>query len=395
MTRILPPVRLTGALLLRDGVLQPRSLALAEGRITKGPLPEIDMRGYYLLPGIVDLHGDAFERHIAPRRSAGFDLRTGLESTDRDAAAHGVTTAWLAQSWSWEGGKRGPDAAEALLAAHAAYRGQMGTDMRVQIRCETHLVDSGPRLLAAVERYGVDYVVFNNHLDDAVETARMRPAQVALWAEQEGVSYEHYMATIAAAMERRREVPRHLCRLAEEFDRLGVVYGSHDDPDGETRETYHRLGARITEFPTRRRAAAVAKALNDPVLMGAPNVVRGGSQSGNVAALDLIEDGLCDALVSDYYYPALARAAWALVDAGLKDLPAAWAMISTAPAQILGLTDRGVLDVGKRADLVAVNVETRSVEMTVAGGVVTYVGGGAARRLAGAEMPAAISAAAE
>ena len=151
MQRILPPVRFTGAQILRDGALQSRSLALAEGRITKGPLPEVDMRGYYLLPGIVDLHGDAFERHVAPRPSAPFDLATGFESTDRDAAANGITTAWIAQSWSWEGGRRGPDFAEAMLEAHADMRHGFGTDLRVQIRCETHLVETGDRLLAAAK----------------------------------------------------------------------------------------------------------------------------------------------------------------------------------------------------------------------------------------------------
>ena len=82
-------------------------LSIANGRITDRPGPAIDLTGYDLMPGIVDLHGDAFERHIAPRPSAPFPLIDGLHGTDRDMAAHGVTTAFLAQSWSWEGGLRG------------------------------------------------------------------------------------------------------------------------------------------------------------------------------------------------------------------------------------------------------------------------------------------------
>ena len=129
-------------------------------------------------------------------------------------------------------------------------------------------------------------------------------------------------------------MPRYLCRLSEAFDTLGVTYGSHDDGDGETREMYSMIGAKICEFPTRRAAAALAHAVGDPVLMGAPNVVRGGSQSGNIAATDLIHAGLCDALVSDYYYPALHQAAFRLVDDGLMELPSAWDLISKNPAQI-------------------------------------------------------------
>jgi len=383
MPQVLHPLRLTGATLLRDGELQKRSLAIAGGRITKGPLPEVDLSGYLILPGIVDLHGDAFERHIAPRPSAPFELSTGLTATDRDAATNGVTTAWLAQSWSWEGGHRSPDRAEEVMAALVDYRRHALTDLRLQVRCETHLVDSGPRLLEAVKRFGIDYVVFNNHLDEAVEYSRKQPEVIFHWAKQAGRTPDEHMALVEGAMARSKDVPRHLCRLAEAFDELGVVYGSHDDPDGETRERFSMIGARIAEFPTTRKAAAAAKAMSDPVLMGAPNVVRGGSQSGNVAAADLIRQGLCDALVSDYYYPALAAAAWRLVDEGVMSLPRAWAMISEKPAEILRLPDRGRLDYGKRADICVVNEATRRVEMTISGGRLAYLAGEAAHRFAG------------
>lgn len=382
MAPILPPLRFTGATVLRDAQMQQRSVAIADGRITKGPLPEVDLTGYLILPGIIDLHGDAFERHIAPRPSAPFALSTGLHSTDREAAHNGVTTAWLAQSWSWEGGHRGPENAERILQALDDYRPRALTDLRIQIRCETHMVDSGPQLLAAVERHGVDYVIFNNHLPEAIDTARDNPDAIYHWAKQAGRTPDQHMALVNGALARGKEVPRHLCRLAEAFDRLGVTYGSHDDPDGETREGYSMIGARVAEFPTDRRAAAAAHAMNDPVLMGAPNVVRGGSQSGNIAAMDLIRQGLCDALVSDYYYPSLAQAAWRLVDEGVMDLPRAWAMISSKPAEILRLPDRGTLSFGKRADLTVINAANRHIEMTISGGRLSYLAGQAAHRFA-------------
>lgn len=382
MPQILPPLRFTGALTLRDGEMQQRSLAVADGRITKGPLPEIDLSGYLIMPGIIDLHGDAFERHIAPRPSAPFAISTGLAGTDREAAANGVTTAWLAQSWSWEGGHRGPDYAERVMAELDTYRPRALTDLRIQIRCETHTVETGLRLLDAVRRHKIDYVVFNNHLPEAVDLARDKPEALFHWAKQAGRTVEEHMARVKAASACGKDVPRHLCRLADAFDALGVLYGSHDDPDGETREHYSMIGARIAEFPTARRAAAAAKAMGDPVLMGAPNVVRGGSQSGNIAASDLIRQDLCDALVSDYYYPSLAAAAWRLVDEGIASLPKAWAMISSKPAEILRLPDRGRLDYGKRADLTVINADTRMIEMTIAGGRLTYLSGVAAHRFA-------------
>lgn len=384
---LLPPLRLVGAQILRDGEMQRRSLAIAGGRITKGPLPEVDMAGFYLMPGIIDLHGDAFERHIAPRPSAPFDLVQGLASADREAAANGVTTAFFAQSWSWEGGHRGPDYAERVMAALDAWRPRALTDIRLQIRAETHLVDAGARLIAAVERHRIGYVVFNNHLGEAVEIGARDPQDFAIWARKLGRSAEEHLAAVEAAASRAREVPRHLCTLAEAFDRLGVLYGSHDDPDGETRERFSMIGARIAEFPTARKAAAAAKAMNDPVLMGAPNVVRGGSQAGNIAATDLIAAGLCDALVSDYYYPALVQAVWTLVDRGLASLPKAWAMISARPAEILRMPDRGVLDFGRRADVTVVNAATRQVEATISGGRLTYLAGEAGRRFMAGQQP--------
>ncbi|MCD1626017.1 alpha-D-ribose 1-methylphosphonate 5-triphosphate diphosphatase [Seohaeicola saemankumensis] len=387
-----PPLRLIGASVLRDGAMQKRSVAIKDGMISKGPLPEVDLTGFLVLPGIIDLHGDAFERHIAPRPSAPFPVETGLHATDRDAAANGVTTAWLAQSWSWEGGHRSPDMAENMLQAMLDLRPHLMTDLRLQLRVETHTVDTADRLLAAVRRYGVDYVVFNNHLEEGVQLAQSRPTELALWAAKSGRSAAEQMALVEATRKQSPQVPRYLCRLAEAFDTLGVVYGSHDDPDGETRERFSMIGARICEFPTARSAAALARAVNDPVLMGAPNVVRGGSQSGNIAATDLIRRGMCDALVSDYYYPALSRAAFRLVEDGLLDLPAAWAMISARPAQIMHLSDRGVIDYGKRADLCVVNAATQRIEATLVAGRLTHLTGEAARRFLGGRAAMALAA---
>jgi alpha-D-ribose 1-methylphosphonate 5-triphosphate diphosphatase len=392
MDRTLPPLRLTGATVLRDGMMQDRTVAIAGGRIDAGPFPAVDLTGYYILPGIIDLHGDAFERHIAPRPSAPFPLDMGLLGVDQDAAANGVTTAWLAQSWSWEGGQRSPEFAIDIMQALAVYKSRALTDLRIQIRYETHALDSAERLLAAVRQFGIDYVIFNNHLDEALATYANRPHDLELWAKRAGRSGAEMMASVMAAKHRAQEVPRNLCLLAEAFDTLGVTYGSHDDPDGETRETYAMMGARVCEFPITLSAAKVAHAVGDPVLMGAPNVVRGGSQAGNIAALAVIRAGKCTALVSDYHYPALARAAFALVDQGLRDLPQAWAMISAAPAQIMRLTDRGVIGPGKRADLVVIDKATRRVECTIVAGRIAYLSGAAAHRFVTMGQPLQLAA---
>ncbi len=252
-------LRLTGGSVLRDGQMMDRSVAIEDGRISKGPLPEVDMRGYYILPGIIDLHGAAFLRNMAP----GQTLCTALRATDHAAAAHGVTTAWLSQGWSWaEQGPHSPSAAEALLAALDKYRPQALSDLRIQIACETHTVDTADRLLAAVRRYHVDHVVFRNTLPDALLHLETR---------------SETRVCLAQAEAQKRAVPRYLCRLAEAFDTLGVTYGSYGDPDGETRETFSMIGAKVCICPTRRSAAALARAVGDPVLLRAGEVTAGQS----------------------------------------------------------------------------------------------------------------------
>ena len=153
------------------------------------------------------------------------------------------------------------------------------------------------------------------------------------------------------------------------------------------------IGAKIAEFPLTRRAASAAHAMMSPVIMGAPNVVRGRSQAGNVSALALVSDGLCDVLVSDYHIPALPLAVWGLVDRGVMGLAQAWALVSSRPAEIMRLVDRGRLEPGLRADMVIVNAETRGIEATISAGRLSYLAGEAARRFV--SQPEALRLAAE
>lgn len=386
---MLPPLRLTGARILRDGGLCDDALTLADGIIQDCPARELDLSGYLVLPGIVDLHGDGFERHLSPRPAAPFEKTRALRSVAAELAANGVTTAWLAQSWSWEGGFRSADATEALLAALEHARPGLLPDIRVQIRLETHVPDEHARLLQAVARYGVDYVVFNNHLPEAQQMVQDHPQRFAQWAAQQGRSPQELLTIIEKAGQMDERVPQALASLATTLAAQGVAMGSHDDGDAKTRGRFRSIGAPICEFPTTAEAARDAIAAGEPVLMGAPNVVRGGSQSGNIAAEGLVADGLCTALVSDYYYPALPQAAFALADRGTLPLAQAWDLLSRAPARAMGLSDRGGLEPGQRADLVVVDPETHAIEATITGGRLAYAHGAAARRLMGGAAMAA------
>jgi len=133
---------------------------------------------------------------------------------------------------------------------------------------------------------------------------------------------------------------------------------SHDDSSPAMRQGFRAQGVNIAEFPVNEATAREAAAAGDFIVFGAPNVVRGGSHTGWTRASDMIAKGLCSILASDYYYPAQLLAAFRLVADGVLALPAAWNLISAAPAQAAGLADRGVLGAGRRADLILVDDET-------------------------------------
>jgi alpha-D-ribose 1-methylphosphonate 5-triphosphate diphosphatase len=136
----------------------------------------------------------------------------------------------------------------------------------------------------------------------------------------------------------------------------------------------------IAEFPETVEAAQAAHADGDAIVLGAPNAVRGGSHKRNVSAGELIAMGYCDALASDYHCPSPRRAALMLEDTGVADFAGAWHLVSKGPARVLGLEDRGVLEVGKRADLVILDRETRRVAATLAAGRISFLNGNVASR---------------
>lgn len=156
---------------------------------------------------------------------------------------------------------------------------------------------------------------------------------------------------------------------------------SHDDYSTDRRDYFRGMGARICEFPLSEEIGKEARAAGDYVVMGSPNVVRGGSHLGWASAAVLAEAGICNILSSDYFYPAMARAALIMAGRGVLDLPSAWALISSNPAAATGLTDRGVIALGKRADIVVVEPETGRAVLTVARGGIAYITAAGASRL--------------
>lgn len=374
---------LHGAEVLRPEGFAQEPLGIVAGKIEDADgARQVDLRGYQILPGIVDLHGDGFERHLAPRRGAMKNLGDGLVSVDAELAANGVTTAVLAQFWSWEGGMRSPDFARRFLEALSATEG-LRTEMLVQLRFESHLLEDYTAFEAVVAAFDVPYVVFNDHLPHAALAKGKKPPRLTGQALKSGRSPEVHLALLQALHAVTESVPEAVARLAARLAANGVKLGSHDDDSAATRETWRGCGLSISEFPETMAAAEAAKAAGDPVVMGAPNVVRGGSHSGKVSAAEMVAAGLVDGLASDYHYPAPRQAVLRLVEDGVCDFAQAWALVSTKPAAVLGLNDRGSLEAGKRADLVIVEAESGRIGATLVGGQVSFMAGDVAARFMG------------
>ncbi len=372
----------TGAeiLLPGEGLVQV-PLSIADGVVVQDRQREVELAGYRILPGIVDLHGDGFESHVAPRRGAMKDTTEGLIAAEAEIAANGITTAVLAQFYSWEGGLRGPDFAHRVLSALAEVRSQVVSDLRAQLRFETHLLEHYDELAQKLERWGVNYVVFNDHLPHERLAQGRKPPRLAGQALKAGRSPEAQLEMLMALHARGPDVPQALDGLSAKLAKQGVRMGSHDDTSAEMRALWRARGVRIAEFPETLEAAEAARVGGDVIVMGAPNLVRGGSHKGNVSALDLVTMGFCDALASDYHYPSPRRAALMLSEAGVLPFEAAWNLVSAGPAKALGLTDRGRLSPGMRADLVILAKDTGRVAGTISGGRVSHLSGDLAARL--------------
>lgn len=380
----MPNLDFEGASVLRPGGLDNGRLSFADGVIVDDPAGHsVDLTGFMVLPGTVDLHGDGFERHLAQRRGAMKQMDAGLIACEAELAANGITTAVLAQFVSWEGGMRGLSFADQVFRTIREVSGQVVTDLHAQLRFETHLLDLYHDLPDRIAKWGVGYVVFNDHLPHDRLNAGKTPRRLMGQALKAGRSPEKHHAYMMELHKNGDAVPAALDALCARLADMNVRMGSHDDATEEGRATWRARGVSIAEFPETLDAAEAAHNAGDAVLMGSPNVVRGGSHNGNLSAIDLIIMGYCDALASDYHYPSPRRAALMLADTGVCDLEGAWALISSGPATILGLQDRGTLSTGKRADFVVLDVETRRVAATFAKGAVSYMSGEIAERFIG------------
>jgi alpha-D-ribose 1-methylphosphonate 5-triphosphate diphosphatase len=374
-----PLAGITGARVLTGDGLQPASLAFDQGRIAEaGAGGMLDAGNLLVLPGIVDLHGDAFERAIMPRPGVTFPYESALCDVDGQLLANGITTEFHGVTLSWEGGLRGAPYAQRMFDVLAGMQAQLGAHHYVHLRFETHNIDGVSTAQEWIRQGLVRFLAFNDHLPSMVK--RLGDDRKLLqYAERAECDLDTYQARIREAMQSSDKVAGAMRELAATAREAGLSIASHDDPDGATRRYYHGLKCTVAEFPLTQEAAQVARELGDAIVFGGPNVVRGRSHTNAPNATEMIRAGLCDILTSDYYYPAPLVAVMRLVREGVLPLPQAWRLVSRNPARAAGLTDRGEINPGMAADLIVVddsNPALPRVCAAVVGGILRYANRG-------------------
>ncbi|PQM61542.1 MAG: alkylphosphonate utilization protein [Rhodobacteraceae bacterium] len=367
--------RFTNSEVLLSGEFKKTPFAFENGVITDKARTDVNLDGFWLLPGIIDLHGDGFERHLNPRPSASFNMELGLRSADRELSCNGITTAYFAQAYSWEGGYKSPSYAEGLLKALYSYRKHTFTDLRAQIRYEILMSEPTSELIQLIDLYKIDYLVYNNHIPVAQQLWKDFPERIETWASKSNRTGSQLMEEINYLNKSMYLSKKKLLNFSSQLSKFDIVTGSHDDSTQAERSYYNSLGATICEFPTSMATAKYAKSIGNTIVMGAPNIVRGGSQSGSIAAVDLVKGGLCDVLVSDYYYPAMLGSIWSLHDNKIMEFAKAWGLISSGPANAMNLRTKGKLELGYSADFIILDPVRRSIEATFCKGKPTYLAG--------------------
>jgi alpha-D-ribose 1-methylphosphonate 5-triphosphate diphosphatase len=353
-------------IVLNESVIESGWLAIADGRIAEigeGKAPELgqDADGDLIMPGLVELHTDHLEAHYVPRPKVYWDPIAAVISYDGQLATSGITTVLDSlRVWREDGAEdvdgRAGVLAEAISAARDA--DLLRAEHFLHLRCEIPMPDVVEEAKELIGRPDVRLMSLMDHTpgqrqfrDEAKlrdyyrgKGAGMTDAQLDALFEKR---FAYQQAYAAANL-------REIVALAQ---RYRIPLASHDDTTDENVTDAIRHRVAVAEFPTTHEAARGLHQAGISILMGAPNVVRGGSHSGNIAAVDLAREGLLDILSSDYVPSSLLMGALQLPQrAPAIDLAAAVRTVTSTPARAVGLDDRGEIAVGKRADLIRVHI---------------------------------------
>ncbi len=321
-----------------------------------------DLEGDYLIPGLVELHTDHLESHFQPRPGVEWPVEFAVIAHDAQIAAAGITTVFNAlRAGSFDPSDVSARQGEKLAAAihKAQSRGELRADHLIHLRCELPCPDTLEAALRTIAEGGTQLISLMDHTPGARQFTSLDKFK-EYYLGKKLILPEKIDAYIAEKLLMQQEYAEaNKQRIIELARSINISVASHDDATIEHVDEAVRDGAIIAEFPSSLAAAKAAHDQGLAVLMGAPNVVRGGSHSGNISAIEIAEMGCLDILSSDYVPASLLQAAFTLAaQVDSISLSQAIYFVTAGPAKTVGLTDRGEIALGKRADLVQVSVKT-------------------------------------
>jgi alpha-D-ribose 1-methylphosphonate 5-triphosphate diphosphatase len=352
--------------ILADRVIERGWVALADGRIAEigegdAPAGSDDAGGDLVMPGLIELHTDHLEAHYVPRPKVFWDPISAVVSYDGQLATCGITTVLDSlRVWREDGAEDVDGRAGILAAAITAAREAniLRAEHFLHLRCEIPMPDVVEEAKELIDRPDVRLMSLMDHTPGQ----RQFRDEVKLRDYYRGKAGGMTDAELDVLFKRRFDYQqayaaknmREIVALAHQYE---IPLASHDDTTDENVADAIRDRVSVAEFPTTMEAARGLHRAGIDILMGAPNVVRGGSHSGNIAAVDLAREGLLDILSSDYVPSSLLMGALQLPkQIPAIDLAAAVRTVTKTPAEAVGLNDRGEIAVGKRADLIRVHV---------------------------------------
>lgn len=340
-----------GHVLAKDGVIA----EIGTGAVPAGAE---DLEEDFLLPGLVELHTDHVEGHLAPRPKVRWNPLAAVLAHDAQIAASGITTV-LDSLRVWPDKKAlemdgdAPALIDALEEARAA--GALRADHFIHLRCEVPtdtVVADAEEILSKARVHLISLMDHTPGQRQFVSEDHFR----SYYMKKSSITHQELDVIVAARLECHALYARpNRAGLVALGHAHGCVLASHDDATPEHVAEAIGDGVAIAEFPTTQEAARLSHEAGIRVLMGAPNLVRGGSHTGNISAESLARDNRLDILSSDYVPSSLL---WAAFDLNRRvpsiSLPAAVRMVTKTPAEIAGFPDRGEIAPGRRADLVRV-----------------------------------------
>lgn len=365
---------------LLEGKFQPADITIQGKYITainsyKSIDVAIDLGERRVVPGFVDLHSDAIEKEIEPRPGARFPAKMAVIELDKKLSMAGITTMYHAIGFNDEELQKGrgtEQSKELIEALYEANKSALEVDNFIHARFEITSHSSIETIKVLIKSKKVNMLSIMDHSPGQGQFKTMES-----WKKYHLKSYQISDDEVEAYI--KSKASRDKIGVVEDLVKFGLEHHlpilSHDDDSGEKLNTLKKLGITFSEFPLSVETAKLAKEMGISTGMGAPNVVRGGSQSGNIAARELVSAGVCDYLCSDYHPASMLLSPYRLKeDVGLS-LEEGFAMISTTPARLAALHDRGSIKSGLIADIAIIDESHfPKVVLTFKDGEVVYNG---------------------